>query len=116
MKKLFAVLLALAMLLGLMSFSVAEEIDADLIAAAKEESFDCIVAQSICRFAQSSDECVKVVRDLHNHHTRVWFARERFWSSGFTAWLLWATLATSPSASSSVTSVLFRKGSSPLPL
>ena len=38
MKKLFAVLLALAMLLGLMSFSVAEsEIDADLIAAAKEE-------------------------------------------------------------------------------
>ena len=38
MKKLFAVLLALAMLLGLMSFSVAEsEIDADLIAAAKED-------------------------------------------------------------------------------
>ena len=38
MKILFAVLLALAMLLGLMSFSVAEsEIDADLIAAAKEE-------------------------------------------------------------------------------
>ena len=37
MKKLFAVLLALAMLLGLMSFSVADEIDADLIAAAKEE-------------------------------------------------------------------------------
>ena len=38
MKKLFAVILALAMLLGLMSFSVAEsEIDADLIAAAKEE-------------------------------------------------------------------------------
>ena len=37
MKKLFAVLLALAVLLGLMSFSVADEIDADLIAAAKEE-------------------------------------------------------------------------------
>ena len=37
MKKLFAVILALAMLLGLMSFSVADEIDADLIAAAKEE-------------------------------------------------------------------------------
>ncbi|MBQ6515361.1 MAG: ABC transporter substrate-binding protein [Clostridia bacterium] len=37
MKKLFAVLLTLAMLLGLMSFSVADEIDADLIAAAKEE-------------------------------------------------------------------------------
>ena len=38
MKKLFAVLLALTMLLGLMSFSVAEDaIDPDLIAAAKEE-------------------------------------------------------------------------------
>ena len=38
MKKLFAVLVAVSMLLGLMSFSAAEsEIDAELIAAAKEE-------------------------------------------------------------------------------
>lgn len=82
-----------------------------LLAAAKDGGVDAIVAQSICRFAQSSDECIKAVHTLHDHHTRVWFARERFWSTGFTAWLLWATVATSPSASSSPTSVLFRKGS-----
>lgn len=86
-----------------------------MLAAAREDSFDCIVAQSICRFAQSSEECVKVVRSLHDHHTRVWFARERFWSSGFTAWLLWATVATNPNAVASPTSVLFRKNTAPTP-
>ena len=85
-----------------------------LLAVAREDSFDCIIAQSICRFAQSSEECIRAVHDLHEHHTRVWFARERFWSTGFTAWLLWATVATNPIASSSATSVLFRKAS-PLP-
>lgn len=87
-----------------------------MIADAREEQYDCIVAQSICRFAQSADECIRTVREIHDHHTRVWFARERFWSSGFTAWLLWATLATSPNASSSATSVLFRKTTSQTPL
>ena len=37
MKKLFAVLLALSLLLGITSFAAAEEVDADLIAAAKAE-------------------------------------------------------------------------------
>ena len=82
-----------------------------LLTAARDEQYDAIVAQSICRFAQSSEECVKAVRALHEHHTRVWFSKERFWSTGFTAWLLWATVATSPSASASPTSILFRKGS-----
>lgn len=86
-----------------------------LLAAAKEEQFDCIIAQSICRFAQSADECIGAVRDLHDHHTRVWFARERFWSTGFTAWLLWATVATSPSAVTSSSSVLFRKSTAQTP-
>ena len=87
-----------------------------MIAATREEQYDCIVAQSICRFATNSEECVRVVRDLHDHHTRVWFARERFWSTGFTAWLLWATVATNPSISSSATNVLFRKGTVPTAL
>ena len=65
-----------------------------LLAAAREEQYDAIIAQSLCPFAQSSEECIRTVHDLHEHHTRVWFARERFWSSGFTAWLLWATVAT----------------------
>ena len=86
-----------------------------LINDARAGAYDAIVAQSICRFAQSSEECVKAVRALHDHHTRVWFARERFWSTGFTAWLLWATVATSPSAVAAPTSILFRKGSAQFP-
>lgn len=82
-----------------------------MLAGARDEQYDAIVAQSICRFAQSSEECVKAIHALHDHHTRVWFSKERFWSSGFTAWLLWATVATSPTAVSSSSSVLFRKGS-----
>ena len=87
-----------------------------LLAAARDEQYDCIVAQSICRFATNSDECVRAVREIHEHNGRVWFARERFWSTGFTAWLLWATVATAPSAATSSTSVLFRKGMVPTAL
>ncbi len=81
-----------------------------MLAAAREGQLDCIVAQSICRFAQSSEECIKVIHTLHEHNIRVWFSRERFWSTGFTAWLLWAT---SPSAAVSPTSVMFRKMPAP---
>ena len=84
-----------------------------MLAAARTEAYDCIIAQSICRFAQCSEECIKAIHTLHAHNIRVWFSRERFWSTGVTAWLLWATVATSPSAAASSTSVLFRKTPAP---
>ena len=55
-----------------------------LLTAAREGNVDAIVAQSICRFAPSSAECLRVVREMHEHGVRVWFSRERFWSNELT--------------------------------
>ena len=55
-----------------------------LLTAAREGNVDAIVAQSICRFAPSSAECLRIVREMHEHGVRVWFSRERFWSNELT--------------------------------
>ena len=55
-----------------------------MINAAREGNVDAIVAQRICRFAPSSAECLRIVRDLHEHNIRVCFSRERFWSNELT--------------------------------
>lgn len=55
-----------------------------LLTAAREGNVDAIVAQSICRFAPSCAECLRVVREMHEHGVRVWFSRERFWSNELT--------------------------------
>ena len=55
-----------------------------MLVAARERKLDAIVAQSICRFAPNSVECLRVVRELHDHNVRVWFSKERIWSSDLT--------------------------------
>ena len=59
-----------------------------LMAAAREGQIDAIIAQSICRFTQSMAECLDVIKELHERNVRVWFNRERFWSTDPTGFIM----------------------------
>ena len=63
-----------------------------MLAAAREGDVDAIVSQSICRLAPSSAECLRVIRNLHEHGVRVWFSKERFWSTDLTGRIMMAII------------------------
>ena len=59
-----------------------------MINVTREDNVDAIIAQFICRFVPSSAECLRVIRDLHEHNIRVWFSRKRFWSNELTGYIM----------------------------
>ena len=64
-----------------------------LMGAVKDGHVDTIIAQSICRFAKNSAECLKVIKELHEQNVRVWFSKERFWSTDFAGRIMMAIMA-----------------------
>ena len=60
----------------------------ELISTVRAGSIDAIIAQSLVRFTPNGEMCLGVLKELHQRRVRIWFAREQFWNTELTGWLL----------------------------
>ena len=64
----------------------------ELISTVRDGSVDAIIAQSLVRFTPNGELCLGVLKELHQRRVRIWFAREQFWNTELTGWLVVSNL------------------------
>ena len=60
----------------------------ELISTVRAGGVDAIIAQSLVRFTPSSELCLSLLKELLQRRVRIWFAREQFWNTELTGWLV----------------------------
>ena len=64
----------------------------ELISTVRAGGVDAIIAQSLVRFTPNGELCLGVLKELHQRRVRIWFAREQFWNTELTGWLVMSNL------------------------
>ena len=65
----------------------------ELISTVRDGGVDAIIAQSLVRFTPNGELCLGVLKELHQRRVRIWFAREQFWNTELTGWLVMSSFA-----------------------